>query len=380
MSGTDSLPTSGLQLRSLITPEGRLELSLVDTPVSPLRDDEVLIRVEATPINPSDLGLLTGPADLSQLTAGGGDSPTLTAPVPERALAMVKARLGESMPVGNEGAGTVIAAGGAPAAQALVGKRVAALGGSMYAQYKTARAGDVLELPADATAADGASCFVNPLTALGMVETMRAEGHTALVHTAAASNLGQMLNRICLADGVPLVCVVRSAEQTALLQGQGAQHVVDTSQPDFVARLVEAISATGATLGFDAIGGGRLASQILGAMETAINNRGGAYSRYGSSVHKQVYLYGALDTGPTELVRSYGMAWGVGGWLLTPFLIKAGAEKTAALKARVAAELKTTFASHYTQEISLREALDPQVLAAYSRRATGEKYLINPSR
>jgi NADPH:quinone reductase len=282
--------------------------------------------------------------------------------------------------VGNEGAGTVVAAGSDPAAQALLGKLVAGIGGAMYAQYRTLKAADVLPLPPGASAADGASCFVNPLTALGMVETMRREGHTALVHTAAASNLGQMLNRICLKDGVQLVNIVRSAEQARILKEIGATHVVDSTAESFLDDLTKALVDTGATLAFDAIGGGKLAGQILGAMEVAANQRATVYSRYGSSVHKQVYIYGGLDTSPTVLNRSYGMAWGLGGWLLTPFLMKIGAAEGQKLRQRVADELKTTFASHYTAEIGLAEALDPAVAAAYNRRATGEKYLINPNK
>ena len=250
----------------------------------------------------------------------------------------------------------------------------------MYAQYRTVRAADCLLLPDGATAADGASCFVNPLTALGMVETMKREGHTALVHTAAASNLGQMLNRICIADGVDLVNIVRSPEQGALLADLGARYICDSSGPNFNEQLVEALTATGATLAFDAIGGGRLAGQILTAMEIAANRTAKAYSRYGSTTHKQVYIYGGLDTGPTEFNRSFGMAWGIGGWLLFPFLQKVGAEVAEQLRDRVRRELKTTFASHYTAEISLAEALRPDVIARYSRRATGEKYLINPNK
>ncbi|MDP3115557.1 MAG: NADH oxidase, partial [Phenylobacterium sp.] len=265
-------------------------------------------------------------------------------------------------------------------AEGLMGKTVAMLGGAMYAQYRTVRAADALLLPDDVTPAEGASCFVNPLTALGMVETMRREGHTALVHTAAASNLGQMLNRLCLKDGVALVNIVRSAEQAALLKGQGAVHVLDSTSPNFTEELTEALVTTGATLAFDAIGGGRLVGQILTAMEVAANRKATEYSRYGSSTYKQAYIYGGLDTRPTELNRGFGMSWGVGGWLLTPFLMKIGADAAQALRQRVASELKTTFASHYTAEISLAEALQPDILAAYNRRATGEKYLINPNK
>ncbi|WP_068878705.1 MULTISPECIES: zinc-binding dehydrogenase [unclassified Phenylobacterium] len=371
------VPDKGLQLRSTIKSSGELELRLVETPVAPPAGDEVLVRVEASPLNPSDLGLLLGPADLSTLKSADG---VTTAQVPEKFLKAMAARIDESMPVGNEGAGVVIAAGPDPAAQALIGKTVALLGGAMYAQYRTVKAADVLALPEGATAADGASCFVNPLTALGMTETMRAEGHTALVHTAAASNLGQMLNKICLKDGIDLVNIVRSAEQAKILTDIGAKYVVDSTSPTFQDDLTAALIATGATIAFDAIGGGKLASQILSGMEAAANSRGGAYSRYGSSVFKQVYIYGSLDPRPSELARNYGLSWAVGGWLLTPFLGKLGAEGVARLRKRVADELRTTFASHYTAEISLAEALQPDVIAAYNKKTTGEKYLINPSK
>lgn len=375
----EGTPGEGLQLRSLVKSSGELELSLARVPVQDPAADEVLVRIEASPINPSDLGLLLGPANLSTaVVTGTADRPVVTAKIPEPFLKAMAARLDESMPVGNEGAGVVIAAGAE--AQHLLGKTVALLGGAMYAQYRAAKAADVLVLPEGATAADGASCFVNPLTALGMVETMRREGHTALVHTAAASNLGQMLNKLCLAESVDLVNIVRSAEQARLLKDIGAKHVVDSTSPNFQEELTEALMETGATLAFDAIGGGKLPGQILTAMEAAANRKATSYSRYGSSTHKQVYIYGGLDTAPTVLNRGFGMAWGLGGWLLTPFLMKIGPEAAQKLRARVAAELKTTFASHYSHEVSLAEALKPDVIAAYNRRATGEKYLINPSK
>jgi NADPH:quinone reductase len=373
------MQTTGLQLRSLVKASGELELSLARVPVQPPGPGEILVRVEGSPINPSDLGLLVSAADMSQAKASGtADSPVITAPVPPAYMKAVAARVDDSMPVGNEGAGVVVAAG--EGAEGLIGKTVAILGGAMYAQYRTVKAADALLLPDDVTPAEGASCFVNPLTALGMVETMRREGHTALVHTAAASNLGQMLNRLCLKDGVALVNIVRSAEQAALLKGQGAVHVLDSTSPNFTEELTEALVTTGATLAFDAIGGGRLVGQILTAMEVAANRKATEYSRYGSTTYKQAYIYGGLDTRPTELNRGFGMSWGVGGWLLTPFLMKIGAEAAQALRQRVASELKTTFASHYTAEISLAEALQPDILAAYNRRATGEKYLINPNK
>jgi len=372
-----SAAVTGLELRSTVT-DGALRLDLVEVTLDAPGPDEVIVRVEASPINPSDLGLLLGPADLATIQAGGTpDRPTLTATIPPQRMAMMAARLDQSMPVGNEGAGTVVQAG--ENAAHLIGRKVGMIGGGMYTQYRKLRLSDCIPLPEGATAADGASMFVNPLTALGFVETMRAEGHKAIVHTAAASNLGQMLNKICLADGVPLVNVVRSAEQAEILRRLGATHIVDSSAPDFMAALTDAIGETGATLGFDAIGGGKLASQILSAMEVAANRNATSYSRYGSNVFKQVYLYGMLDLGPTILDRSYGMAWGVGGWLLTPFLMKAGQEVVMRLRQRVADELTTTFASHYTATISLADALKPEVVAAYQRKTTGEKYLIDPS-
>lgn len=378
---TDSLPTTGLQLHSTMRSSGELELSLVPVAVDAPGEDEVVVRIEAAPINPSDLALLIGPADAaSARETGTAEAPVTVLDVPAAVLKAMASRLDEAMPVGNEGAGVVVAAGASPAAQALLGKTVAVIGGAMFSQYRTLNTASCMLLPDDASAADGASSFVNPLTALSMVETMRMEGHTALVHTAAASNLGQMLNRVCLADGVELVNIVRSPAQAEILRKIGAKHIVDSSAESFMDDLTDALAETGATLAFDAIGGGKLAGQILVAMETAINRSAGSYSRYGSSVHKQVYIYGMLDNRPTELGRAMGMAWGVGGWLLTPFLGKIGREGSARLRQRVAAELKTTFASHYVREISLAETLKPEIIAAYNRRATGEKYLINPAK
>ncbi len=375
-----SIPSTALQLRSLVQADGNLQISLEPTPVPVPGPDDVLIQVQATPINPSDIGLLFGPADLSTVTvSGSAERPVVTARIPERAMPGLAARLGQSMPVGNEGAGLVVAAGASPAAQALLGRTVAAIGGAMYAQYRAMPAAQCLPLPAGATAAEGASCFVNPLTALGMVETMKREGHTALVHTAAASNLGQMLNRICQKDGIELVNIVRKPEQAALLRGIGAKHVCDSSAPGFMDELTDALASTGATIAFDATGGGMLAGQILQCMEVAINRNAKEYSRYGSAVHKQVYLYGGLDTRPTEIRRTFGMAWGVGGWLLFPFLNKIGPAATQALRERVAAELKTTFASHYARTVSLAGALSADAIALYGQRNTGAKVLIDPS-
>jgi NADPH2:quinone reductase len=370
-----------LQLRSLIRANGELELSLHDEPIPEPQAHEVVIRVEASPMNPSDLGLLFGAADMGTAKVSGTPGrPVVTATVPERAMPAMAGRLDQSMPVGNEGAGVVVKAGSSPAAQALLGKTVAAIGGAMYSQYRAVAAAQCLELPAGTAPAEGASCFVNPLTSLGMVETMRREGHKALVHTAAASNLGQMLNKICQKDGIALVNIVRKPEQEALLRGIGAKYVCNASSPTFLEDLTQALVETGATLAFDATGGGKLAGQILGCMEAALNRSAKEYSRYGSTTHKQVYIYGGLDRSPTEFVRNFGMAWGMGGWLLFPFLQKLGDEGVQRLKARVVAELKTTFASHYTREVSLLEALQLDAIGVYGKQATGEKFLLNPNK
>ena len=376
-----TLNSTGVQLRSTVKANGELEVSLVDIETPVPQADEVVVRVEASPINPSDIGLLFGTADLSTVVVSGTrQSPVVKAQIPERLMTSMAGRVGQSLPVGNEGAGVVVAAGSSDAAQALMGKMVAMLGGAMYSQYRCLKVDQCLVLPEGATAAEGASCFVNPLTALGMVHTMRRDGHKALVHTAAASSLGQMLNRICIKDGIDLVNIVRKPEQAELLRGMGAKYVCDSSLPTFLQDLTEALAATQATVAFDATGGGKLAGQILGCMEAAILRNATEYSRYGSSVHKQVYVYGALERGPIEFTRNFGSAWGMGGWLLFPFLQSIGEEASQLLRQRVANELNTTFISSYTDEISLAEVLQPDIIAAYTRRATGKKYLINPAK
>ncbi len=368
------------QIHSTFTDDGHLELAVVDVEMPEPADDQVVIRVEAAPINPSDLGVIFGPADMSTARVVDGDAgPKVVADVPAHLRSMVQGRIGHAVPVGNEGAGVVVAAGSSPDAQALLGKTVATLGGGMYSELRVADAGQCLLLPDDVTPEQGASCFVNPLTSLGMVETMRIEGHTALVHTAAASNLGQMLVKLCFADGVPLVNIVRRQEQVDLLRDLGADHVCNSSDDDFRATLVDAVATTDATIGFDAVGGGRLASEILGAMEVAQSRKEGSVGRYGSSRHKQVYIYGGLDRSPTELVRTFGMAWGVGGWLLPYFLDRVGRQRADELRQRVASEITTTFASSYTAEVSLDEALSLDAIATYGKQATGEKYLVKPS-
>jgi len=378
MHMVEGAPLRGLELRSLMTADGRLELSLQDVDLAAPGADQVVVRMEGTPIHPSDLGLLLGPADLGTIVASGSaDRPTVSATLPPERMAHLGLRIGQSLAVGNEGAGTVIAAGAD--AQAMLGKTVALVGGGMYTQYRLMTASECVVLPDGVGAAAGAACFVNPMTALSLVETMRMEGHKALIHTAAASVLGQMLVRICAADGIPLVNVVRSPQQVALLCGLGAAHVVDSSSPSFMHDLVDAIAATGAMVAFDAVGGGDLPNQLLAAMETAINRDVAAYSRYGNTTHKQVYIYGGLDPRPTVIDRSYGLYFGVAGFMLGAFFQKIGADRQR-LQNRILAELGTTFASHYAAEISLAEALSPEVIAAYAKRATGEKYLINPAK
>ena len=370
---------TGRELRSKIDEDGRLSLSLEEVEVADPGDDEIVVRVEAAPINPSDLGLLLGPADVSTLAKPRDDHPGLIFSVPQSRLAGVKGRLGQSMPIGNEGAGTVLAAG--KDAKSLEGKLVGMIGGAMYADYRRIKAREVIPLPDGATAAEGASMFVNPLTALGFVETARSEGHKAIIHTAAASNLGQILQKICLAAGIPLINIVRSQEQIDMLRDIGATHVLNSCDDDFSAQLTGAVEETGATIAFDAIGGGTLGSEIVQAMERAAVRRMTEYNRYGSDVFKQLYIYGALDMSPTTLNRlAFGFQWSVSGWLLFLFLRKAGAETAKRMRNRVVDELTTTFASSYTRVIGLAEALNPDVLRAYERKATGEKFLINPTK
>lgn len=370
-----------LQMQSLVRKDGTLQLSLEEVPIPEPRDDQVLIRVEAAPINPSDLGLMFGPADKDTIEVSGSDDrPVVTAKIPDQLMHSVAARVGQPLPAGNEGAGIVVKAGASDGAQALMGKTVAAIGGGMYAQYRVTSADQCLVLHEGTTPAEGASCFVNPLTALGMVETMKMEGHTGLVHTAAASNLGQMLVKICQDDGIPLVNIVRRQEHVDLLKNLGAKYVCNSSESTFTDDLTGALVETGATLAFDATGGGKLASQILTCMERAATLQMKEFSRYGSTVHKQVYIYGGLDRSPTTLNRNYGMHWGIGGWLLPPFLEKIGPEKTEELRQRVAREIKTTFASSYTKVVSLAEALTADAIAVYGKQATGEKYLVNPNK
>ena len=369
------------ELRSEVTAEGIVKLFLIDALVPNPDNDQVVIRIEASPINPSDLGLLFAGADVSRASVtDSDDGPLVTAPLPPGALRSLSARVDLSMPVGNEGAGTVVATGSSEQARRLMGKIVSAAGGGMYAQYRCVNASSCLELPEGTTARQGASSFVNPLTALGMLETMRRDGHLGIVHTAAASNLGQMLNRLCLQEKVPLVNIVRRKEHEALLYSNGARYVCNSNSPTFVSGLVTAIGETSATLAFDAIGGGTVASDILFAMEAAtLESSNSSYSRYGSTRHKQLYIYGALDQNPTTLTRRYGFAWGVGAWLLTPFLQTLSPQRVEALRAYVAENVTTTFASTYSHEVSLSAMLQPESFEAFAKMSTGDKYLLVPS-
>jgi NADPH2:quinone reductase len=372
---------SSKEIRSTLTNEGILELSIVNVERPVPGDNEVLIKVEASPINPSDLALLiTFAADLDSLSVSGeGDQTVASIKLHPGLLGALKPRMGLSMEVGNEGGGVVIDAG--VNAKNLIGKTVGVAGGAMYSQYRCVPAQSCLVMNEGTTSMQAASSFVNPLTALAFVETMRLENHTALLNTAAASNLGQMLVKICKDDGVPLINVVRKPEQVETLKKLGAEYICDTSADSFMDDLVEAIVATGCTLGFDATGGGnggKLPGQILTAMEIAANKTATEYSRYGSDTYKQVYIYGGLDMSPTVLNRAFGLQWGLGGWLLTPMIGRIGMERFGQMRQRVAAELNTTFASHYTQEISLAEMLQPEIIRGYAKQATGEKYLVNP--
>ncbi len=370
---------TNIQLVSTISADNKLTLSLQDIDMPQPSSDEVVVRIEAAPLNPSDQAVLFSAADMSTATQSGTEErPVITADVPAQFMPALKTRVGKDTPVGNEGAGTVIAAGSSPAAQALMGKTVAVIGGGTYRQYLSANVQSCLVLKDGTTAKEGASSFVNPLTALAMVETMRAEGHKAIIHAAAASSLGQMLNRICMADGIDLINIVRKEEQETLLRDMGAKYVVNSSKDSFLADLTAAIVETGATIAFDPIGGGKLASDILNCMETAITRDVEEYNVYGSNTFKQVYVYGGLNRGPITLNRNFGFAWGVNGFLLLNALGKLGTETVMSMRKRVAEEITTTFASRYTHEVSLAEALQLDSIAAYSKQATGEKYLITP--
>ena len=371
------------EIRSKVTSEGNIEISIATVAKPIPSDDEVLIRVEAAPINPSDLGLLLSfGADLTSINVtGSGDETVTSMKIHPGLMGAMKPRLDESMQVGNEGSGVIVDAG--VNAKDLIGKTVGLAGGSMYSQYRCVPAASCLVMNDGTSSSEAASSFVNPLTALAFIETMKMENHTAIVHTAAASNLGQMLVKICKADSVPLVNIVRKQEQVDILKNIGAEHICNTSDPDFMETLVTALIATGATLGFDATGGGNsgeLPGQILAAMEIAANKTAKEYSRYGSDTYKQVYIYGGLDQSPTILKRAFGMSWGLGGWLLTPMIGKIGMERFGQMRQRVAKEITTTLASTYVQEVSFEEMLQPEIIKSYAKQATGKKYLVTPQK
>jgi len=365
-----------IQMQSCVHESGTVECTLIEIELPEPGPDDVVVEIEAAPINPSDLGLMFGAADLSTLRAAERDGqPAVLLDVPDAAMRAMAPRIGHWMAVGNEGSGRVIAAGKSDAAQALMGQRVGMFGGEMYAGHRCLPASQCMAFPENISAEQAASCFVNPMTALGFMETRLMEGQQAIVQTAAASNLGQMLLRLCQADDVPLVNIVRSDEQVALLKSKGAEWVLNSQAESFMKDLIAALVATGATLAFDAIGGGRGVNRILTAMEIAAAQTG-PWSRYGSEELKQAYIYGQLDLGATELTRGYGWVWSVSGWLLTPFMKRAGPEVVARMQQRVLEEIDTTFASHYSSRLSLAEAITVEAVEDYCARKTGQKTLL----
>ena len=365
-----------LQMQSCVHENGTVECAVKEVEVTEPSGDEVLVEIDAAPINPSDLGLMFGAADPSSAQETERDGqPAIVLEVPPAAMRAMAPRIGHWMPVGNEGSGRVIAAGEDESAQALLGKRVGMFGGEMYAGYRCLPSGQCLAFPDAISAEQAASCFVNPMTALGFLETREMEGQKGIVHTAAASNLGQMLVRLCQADDIPLVNIVRSEEQVQLLTSMGAQWVLNSQSDEFMKELVDALVATGATLAFDAIGGGRLVNRILTAMELAAAQTG-PWSRYGSEEPKQAYIYGQLDLGATELTRGYGWVWSVSGWLLTPFMKRAGPDRVGRMRERVLREIDTTFESRYSSRISLQNAMTAEAAKAYGARKTGQKTLL----
>ena len=363
--------TAGKQLFSTLA-DGKLTVEVVETQFPEPTGNQVLVQMEAAPINPSDLAILTSSADLANAEYSAGK---FVADMPEPFFSAQKGRHGQRLPVGNEGAGVVVAAG--EQAQGLVGQRVACVPGNAYSQYCIADAGMCLPL-GDISSADGASAFVNPMTALGFVETARMENQGAILHLAAASNLGQMLVKICKEDGLPLVNIVRKQEQVDLLKGLGAEHVVNSSAGDFMDQLRGAIDATDAYCGFDPIGGGSNVDACFKAMEQVAAGKMSEFSRYGSTQQKKMYIYGRLDLGPTMLTPAYGFGWTLSGWLLTPFLQVAGLETMMRMRQRVLDGMTTTFASAYKAKVNLEEMLTREAVMDYRQMKTGEKYLVTP--
>jgi NADPH:quinone reductase-like Zn-dependent oxidoreductase len=373
------LPQTNTIMLTQVNADATLEIFFERRAMPVPKPHEVLVKVQATPINPSDLGLLFGAADVATCVATERNNmPSLRAQIPEAGMRAMQGRVGEALPIGNEGCGIVVAAGDSPEAQAMIGKMVALIGGEIYAEYRCLPAQMCMVLPDGTNPQQGASCFVNPLTSLAFTEVMKRDGYSGIIHAAAASNLGQMLVKICKADAIPLINIVRNAEQASLLRSIGAEYVLDSTSDTFMADLTAAIVETGIMLGFDPIGGGKLSGQMLACMEAAAVKRMTTYSRYGSDTMKQVYIYGALDVGPTILNRSFGLTWSLSGFLLTPFMQMAGPEIVGRMRKRVVDELTTTFKSHYSHEVSLFDVVKPEIAAAYNAKRTGEKYLIRP--
>lgn len=368
------MTTTGKQLFSTLESDGTLTVAVEEVTFSDPTGNQVLVKMEAAPINPSDLLVLTGAADLGNADYSPGK---LVAKVPEPFTTGSKARLGLKLAIGNEGAGTVVAAGDSDMAKALVGQRVSCVSGHAFSQYCIADATMCVPL-GDYTAEQGASAFVNPMTALGFAETAKADGQRAIVHTAAASSVGQMLIKICAEDGIELVNIVRKADHVNLLKGLGARYVVNSSDDDFKARLFDAIDATGAFYGFDPIGGGRAVDGVLAAMEKVAVSRMPEYSRYGSTQAKRMFIYGRLDPSPLVLGGSYGTGWTLSDWFLTPFLQRAGMETVGRMRRRVLENLTTTFASSFKERVDLEQMLTREAVAGYSAKKTGEKYLVTP--
>ena len=377
---TGTVPETNLRIVSTVTASGEVRIELDETPPARPGDGQLLLRVEAVPLNPSDLmPMLAGGNPADARFEGSPERPVVTVPLTPQLAQAGAARVGLPLAPGLGGAGTVVAAG--KGAEALLGKRVAFLTIAMgaLARYCTVALEECVELPDDISAAEGADVFCNPLTALAMVETLRQTGQRAMIHTAAASNLGKMLVRICKEDGIPLVNIVRRGEQAEMLRALGATHICDSSQPGFADELGRAVADTGATVAFDAIGGGVMADRLLTAMEAAAAARMGGFSPYGSQDMKRVYIYGLLDGSPTMLPRAgYGMIWAVEGWAMPPVLARAGAERTGALVQRVVAGLTGTFASDFAQSVSLAGALSRDAMLRYCAKTTGGKYLVIP--
>ena len=364
----------GKQLFTTLTADGTLTVAVENVSVAEPSGNQVLVRMEAAPINPSDLAILVGAADIENAEFSDGK---FVAKVPEPFNKGSKARHGIKLPAGNEGAGTVVATGESDAAKALMGQRVSCVPGNAFSQYCLVDANQCLPL-GDHSAEAGASAFVNPMTALGFVENAKLDGQDAILHTVGASNLGQMLTRICVEDGIGLVNIVRKADQADLLKSLGSTHVVNSAADDFMNQLAGAIDQTGAFYGFDPVGGGTGVDTAFKAMEKVAVQRMTEYSRYGSNQAKRMFIYGRLDAGATILTPGYGFGWTLSGWLLFPFLQSVGHETVGRMRKRVLENLTTTFANHYKKRVNLEEMLTKDSVSEYRAMRTGEKYLVTP--